>query len=239
MRFTLLVLASLALVGCGHGPCPDPETAPSEDERTEADGLDHGHLDGVPHAFDDPERWAARWDTEARDRWQKPDAVIDKLELGVDMVVADIGAGTGYFAVRLAEAVPAGHVWAVDVEPSMVRHINDRAREAGLDNLFGIMGRPDDPLLPELADMVLMVNTYHHVSDRTAYFENLRDQLTPLGRVAIVDFKMGELPVGPPEEVKISPDDATQELEQAGYTVVEVDRDLLPHQYVIIAEPTS
>jgi SAM-dependent methyltransferase len=237
MRSCIPPFIALVLAGCGHAPCPEPASAEPTAAEAEPDPGAHGYLHGERHAFDDPQRWEPIWEGDERDAWQKPEEVLDLLELGVDMVVADIGAGTGYFAVRLAERVPAGHVWAVDVEPAMVRHINRRARDEGLDNLYGVLGRPDDPLLPEPADMVLMVNTYHHIAHRPAYLKRLRGHLSPLGRLTIVDFKMGKRPVGPPETVKVPPDQVIRELNAAGYTVVLDDRDALPHQYVLVAEP--
>jgi SAM-dependent methyltransferase len=237
MRVALVAL--FVLTGCGHGPCPEPATAAAVSAPDTDGHANHGYLRGKHHRFDDPSAWAPLWDGEERDAWQKPDQVLELLELGVDMVVADIGTGTGYFAMRLADRVPAGHVWAVDVEPAMVRHVNERAREEELDNVFGILGRPDDPLLPEAADVVLVVNTYHHLGNRPAYLERLRSYLSPLGRVAIVDFKMGKRPVGPPEAAKIPPEQVVRELQAAGYEVVRDDRDTLPHQYLILAEPSQ
>lgn len=198
----------------------------------------HGHQPGHRgHRFEDPEDWEDHFEGSDRDAWQKPQAVLDLLDLEPDHIVADVGTGTGYFAAKLVERVPEGRVWAVDIEPGMVRHVNARAREQNLGNLFAVLGKPDDPLLPEPVDLVLVVDTYHHIEDRTAYFENLRSHLRPGGRVAIVDFEMGDIPVGPPEEMKIAPDRVKQELEDAGYTLVTDDRDTLPHQYILIASP--
>ena len=85
--------------------------------------------------FDDAEKWSKVFDDPARDAWQKPVEVIAALKLAPDAVVADIGSGTGYFAVRLARAVPRGRVYGADVEPEMVRFLNDRAARESLGNL--------------------------------------------------------------------------------------------------------
>jgi ubiquinone/menaquinone biosynthesis C-methylase UbiE len=186
------------------------------------------------HSFADAEKWARHFDDPARDAWQRPEAVIERVELDPDMVVADIGAGTGYFAVRLARAVPAGKVIGVDIEPDMVRYLDERADREGLSNLAAVLGAPDDPRLPDPVDVVWLVDTYHHLSDRTGYFERLRRNLAGGGRVVIVDFKMGQRPVGPPERMKVPPDVVIRELAAAGYRVVLDDRTLLPHQYLLV-----
>lgn len=210
----------------------------------EGDAHEHDHAyrhDGADphHRFDDPERWAKLFEDPGRDEWQKPSVVVDRMELDADAVVADIGSATGYFPVRLARAVTNGRVWGVDIEPSMVRHLNERARREGLDHLFSILGTAADPLLPERVDAVLMVNTYHHVQERPAYFRRLRRDLTGEGRVVIVDFKQGDLPVGPPDAMKIPPDQVIEELAEAGYSVAEDDRSSLPYQFILIFEATG
>lgn len=92
------------------------------------------------HAFSDAERWARIFEDPARDAWQKPDEVVQALRLAPDAVVADIGAGTGYFAARLARAVPNGRVFAVDIEPDMVRYLTERARR---EKLYALAARHD------------------------------------------------------------------------------------------------
>ncbi len=200
---------------------------------SEASHHAHGHA-GHHHAFDEPERWAESFEDPARDAWQKPELVLEALDLRADHVVADIGSATGYFPVRIAPKLPDGRVWAVDIEPSMVRYLNARARREGLDNLTSILGTPQDPLLPQPVDRVLMVNTYHHVSDRTSYFEAVAEYLAPSARVVVVDFEMGERPVGPPDSMKIPPEQVQRELAAAGYRLDEATRGRLPHQYVLV-----
>jgi SAM-dependent methyltransferase len=184
------------------------------------------------HRFRDPERWSKEFDDPARDRWQRPDDVVGFLALRPDAVVADLGAGTGYFTVRLARAVPQGRVLAVDIERSMVDYTLERAKRLGLSNVEGIVATEDDAELPNGVSLVLVVDTYHHLSQRSAYFRRVREHLGPDGRVVIVDFKPGDLPVGPPARHKIPPERATEELAEAGFTACG-SFDQLPYQYVI------
>lgn len=189
------------------------------------------------HEFDDAERWAQVFDDPSRDAWQKPEEVIRTLDLAPDARVADIGAGTGYFAVRLARALPQGRVYAVDIEPDMVRYLEQRARRAQLDNLAPIRGVPDDPRLPQKVNLALLVNTFHHIEQRQDYFALLRDSLAPRARLAIIDFRI-DSPVGPPKGVRIAAEEVARELEAAGYELVEQHPFLL-NQYFLVFRPRS
>lgn len=191
-----------------------------------------GEQPGFHHRFDDPAQWARRFEGPERDAWQRPDLVISSLSLAPDARVADVGAGTGYFSVRLARAVPQGRVWAVDVEPTMVRWVLDRARREEIANLTAVLAAPDDALLPDAVDVALVVDTYHHIGARTAYFARLRGSLRPQGRVAIVDFRM-DSPEGPPVAMRLAPEVVRAEMEAAGYTLAG-SLDTLPRQYVLI-----
>lgn len=199
-------------------------------------GQDQGH--GITHhgtrshRFADADAWAKAFEDPERDAWQKPEEVIAALALPQEAKVADLGSATGYFAVRLARAVPKGHVYGVDIEPDMKRYLEERARREGLGNLTAVLGEPADPKLPEPVDLVLVVNTYHHIQDRTAYFRQLHGSLTPGGRVAIVDFRKGQ-PIGPPEQHRLPPEQVRQELEAAGYRLAE-DLGFLPNQYFLL-----
>jgi len=126
----------------------------------------------------------------SRDEWQQPERVIEALALAPGARVADLGSGSGYFSVHLARAVgPQGRVYAVDVNADMNEVLRERVADEGLDNVEVILGRFEDPLLPDGAiDLVLVVDTYHHLEDRPAYFRRLRGDLAPGGRVAVIDY---------------------------------------------------
>jgi len=184
------------------------------------------------HGFHDAARWAAQLDDPARDAWQKPDDVIRALAPAPDAVIADIGAGTGYFSVRLARAVPRGRVIGVDIEPDMVRYLAQRAQRDGLANLSAQLGAADDPRLAVKVDLVLLVDTYHHIAARESYFSRLRSSLNPRAQVAIVDFRRAS-PYGPPESMRVPRAQAERELERAGFVLV-ARHDFLPYQYFIV-----
>ncbi len=187
------------------------------------------------HGFEGAEHWAKVFDDPARDAWQKPHEVIEALKLAPDSAVADIGAGTGYFAVRLAHMTPKGRVYAVDIEPDMIKYLGERAQKSGLANLTPVLGAPDDPKLPAKVDLALLVDVYHHIGNREAYFRKLAGSLKPGGTVAIVDFAK-ESPVGPPPESRIAAKDVRAEMERAGYAQVR-EHGFLPNQYFLVFRP--
>lgn len=189
------------------------------------------------HSFSDAEKWARSFDDPKRDAWQKPHEVITALALAPDAVVADIGAGTGYFAVRLAHFVPRGRVLAVDSEAAMVKHLEARAQKAGLANLKAVLGRGDSPQLPEKVDLAMLVDVYHHIDRRDAYFRTLRENLKPGGRVVIIDFNQTS-PVGPPAKARISAEKVRSEMAAAGYRV-KSEPAFLPNQYMLVFEVAS
>lgn len=190
-----------------------------------------------PHhqRFDDAEKWSRVFDDPTRDAWQKPDEVIRALALAPDAVVADVGSGTGYFAVRLARAVPRGRVYGADLEPDMVRFLGERAAREGLGNLQAVHAAGESPNLPAPVDLVLLVNTYHHIGHRPAYFRALKDKLKPGGRVAIVDFTL-DSPNGPPKRHRVPPGRVGSEMGQAGYRPVS-EHGFLTDQYFLVFAP--
>jgi cyclopropane fatty-acyl-phospholipid synthase-like methyltransferase len=188
--------------------------------------------DHMTHKFDDPAKFAKSFDDPARDAWQMPSRVIDALALKPGMKVADIGAGTGYFSMRLAK-VPAGiAVFAVDVEPAMIDHLKKRAAAEKAGNVTTVLAGAASPNLPEPVDVVLVVDTYHHLPNRAAYFRDLRKSLKPGGRVAIVDFRK-DAPDGPPAHFRFTPQQIQDEMTAAGYQL-EASHDFLPRQHFLI-----
>jgi len=189
----------------------------------------------MDHGFSGAEQWAKSFDDPKRDASQKPREVIDALALKPDSVIADIGSGTGYFAVRFARMVPKGRVYGVDIEPDMVKYLAERAERESLKNLNALMGTPTDPRLPEKADLIVMVNVFHHIADRERYFRNLRGSLKPGGRIAIIDHSMDSRE-GPPQSARIAPERVKAELKSAGYAFVQ-EHVFLPAQYFLVFRP--
>jgi ubiquinone/menaquinone biosynthesis C-methylase UbiE len=228
LRYVRIVGFCIAMMSSGCGGHGDPH------ERTNH----HGHDATVQHRFDDADQWAKHFDAPERDTWQRPERVLAALGIQAGQSVADIGAGTGYFTVRISPVVGrTGRVLAVDVEPSMVEHIRRRATESGLDNVEAILARASEPELdPASVDLAFICDTWHHIDDRLQYLDALRAVLRPGGRVAIVDFKPGALPVGPPKGHKLSSETVIAEFGQAGWKL-SGDLDVLPYQYILVFEP--
>jgi predicted methyltransferase len=185
--------------------------------------------------FSNAEAFAAHFDDPARDAWQKPAEVLSLLSLSPGQVVVDLGAGTGYFVGYLARAVEsAGRVLALDVEQNMVRHLEDRAEKSGWTNVEPRLVAFDDPGLgPASIDRVLIVNTWHHISDRERYAAKLSTALRPGGSVFVVDFTL-ESDIGPPANHRLSPEQVVRELQSAGLRA-RVVHETLPKQYVVVA----
>ena len=228
------LMASIALLGSVLAVAPGSATVLASTAAAAGD-------DATSHRrFDDATYWSGVFDDPARDAWQKPAELVAALNLRAGQCVADLGAGTGYFSARLAAAVGAsGAVFAVDVEPSLVAHLRDRAERDGLVNLTPVLGSLADPRLPAgRVDLVLIVDTYHHLDARRAYFRNLARALRPGGRVVVVDWKKEPLPEGPEMEHKLAREQVVEEMAAAGYRLQEA-LDLLPYQYVLVFTPES
>jgi ubiquinone/menaquinone biosynthesis C-methylase UbiE len=178
-------------------------------------------------ALEDPER----------DKWQQPDAVVDSLELRLGDEVADLGAGAGYFTLRLAQAVgPMGRVYAVDIDPQMLAYIDRRVQEEKLENVQTILADPHDPKLGSSSvDMIFVCNVLHHISDREKYYPLLARALRPGGRLVDIDFQKYKLPCGPSVEVKIAKKAVIKEVEPFGFRLVQ-EFDFLKYQYFLIFE---
>lgn len=187
------------------------------------------------HGFSDVGLWSQILEGSERDQWQKPDEVIKNLNLKPGDVIADIGAGTGYFMRRFALAVgPQGKALGLEIEASMVEHMRQEARRLNLTNYEARLVKLDDPgLPPQSVDVIFLSNTYHHINDRVNYFRKFSKSLKLNGRIVIVDFYRKPLPVGPrPLEQKVSEETIIKELGQAGYRLIR-SLNFLPYQYFL------
>jgi ubiquinone/menaquinone biosynthesis C-methylase UbiE len=173
------------------------------------------------------EAYERHLESEEREQWQQPGRVVETLALRSDEVVADIGAGSGYFTRRFAPHV--AKVLAVDIDEKLFT----RAKATSPANVETVLATPADPKLPAAAvDTIFICDVLHHIDAREAYYEKLTAALKPGGRIVIVDFYKKELPVGPPPGMKLTRAEVIAEFKQAGFPNVK-SHAFLEHQYFL------
>lgn len=171
-----------------------------------------------------------------REAWQKPDQVMDAMHIADGTIVADLGAGGGWFTTRLARRVgPNGRVYAVDVQSLMIQAIVRRMQREGLTNVTPVLGHYDDPSLPADArlDAVLMVDAFHEVAHPVVLLRNVARTLKPQGRIGIIDYREGEGGPGPGPEERVPPGVVIAQAQAAGLKLVDQHK-FLPYQYFLI-----
>jgi predicted methyltransferase len=235
-------LVLLLTLACSSAAVPPEAPSPGGD-HTHGDPAHgdhtHGHQThggaGYHKDFSDAEGFAAHFDDPQRDAWQRPDEVLDLLQLAPGNVVADLGAGTGYFVAGLSRRVGStGRVLALDVEPKMIDFMQRRIGQEKLGNVRAVLVAPDDPgLSPGSVSRVLVVNTWHHLDARASYASKLAAALAPGGEVWVVDFTP-ESDLGPPPGHRLRAEQVMAELEQGGLHA-ELVNEGLPKQYVVRA----
>ena len=183
----------------------------------------------------DFDKLVARFEDPARAEWQKPEKTIASLGPLDGKTVADIGAGTGYFSFPIAKK--AAKVIAIDIDQRFLDCINQKKQTLKIGaNLETRLTTPDSSgLKTGEADMVLIVDTYHHIEGRVEYLKKLKKCLRPDGVLVIIDFKKMKPPPGPPVELRVAEEQVKSELKSAGFTIVSTDREMLPYQYIIKA----
>lgn len=183
--------------------------------------------------FNRPEIFVEKFDGPERDEWQKPDEVIKSFNLVEDATVAEIGAGTGYFAVRLAEQVKNVQIICFEQSPKMAAYLGKRVKELGLSNVDVRMDGSDGVLtLEKKADLIFSVDVYHHIQDRVGFFTQAAQALSPEGRVVIID-RTEERVEGHPTGHRIPADTVKEEMRVAGLELAEEFDFLLPVQYYL------
>jgi ubiquinone/menaquinone biosynthesis C-methylase UbiE len=172
-----------------------------------------------------------------RAAWQKPGAVVRALGLRRGQVVAEIGAGPGFFTPRLARAVgPTGHVYAVDPEPQILEMLRSRLARAGIRNVTPVLGRADDPLLPAgSCDLALIVNAYHHIADGPATLRKIVLALGRGGRLVNIDWSESHSDVGPPSHRRVARGTFLAAARRAGLRLIAEHR-FLPYQYFFVLQ---
>lgn len=174
-------------------------------------------------------------DAPDRDLWQRPDQIMDAMGVADASVVADIGAGSGWFTIRLARRVgPQGLVYAEDVQKEMTTAISRRVSREGLSNVKPVLGFKNDPNLPpQSLDAALMVDAYHEIENRVAVLSSLARALKPQGRIGVVDFRLDGTGPGPSPDERVSPDVVVKDAKEAGLRLIRQEP-FLPYQYFLI-----
>ena len=183
----------------------------------------------------DPAAYIGALEDPKRDSYQKPHEVLTALKIKPGEVIADIGAGSGYFTFRLSHFVGAkGKVYAVDVSPEMILHINRRIRDLKATNVITVLADPDDPLLPENSiNRFFFSESWHHIENQSKYLALMKKLLKPGGEVVMIDFQKKELPIGPPMQMKISREDLIKQMEASGFRLTH-EYTFLPYQYFLV-----
>jgi ubiquinone/menaquinone biosynthesis C-methylase UbiE len=189
-------------------------------------------LGQVPHQHHPPSssEYARILEDPSRNAWQKPHEVVMALDLKPADVIADIGAGTGYFARRFARH--AAKVYAVDIDQQLL----DILQKDAPPNVTTVLAVPDDPKLPEHSvDVIFFCDVLHHIQNRAAYYPKVARALKPGGRIVVIDFYKKDLPLGPPASMKIPEEEVVSEFRQAGFTLAK-RLNFLPYQYYLFFE---
>ena len=236
-----ILLISLAFLSSCNGQEHKNERSQEKGTETEDrihNGHDHekDHAPGSANEFMHQrpvEELVARFESPERDAYQKPEKVLEYLGDLKGKTIMDIGAGTGYFSVKLAKK--GAKVIAADVDEQFQAFLKDRIEKEQLQNIATRKIPYDSPGLEAgEVDMVLIVNTYHHIENRPDYFAKVKTGIKGNGKLVIIDFFDADIPVGPKHH-KISIDTVISELKKAGYTQFEANVSLLPYQYIITA----
>ena len=190
--------------------------------------------DRVPHGRLFPPEDLGTLEGPDRDAWQKPDQIMDALAIADGATVADLGAGGGWFTVRLARRVgPNGLVHAEDIQPQMIESIDRRVSREGLANVRTILGTASDPKLPSALDAVLIVDAYPEMGDPVTLLGYVATSLKPNGRLGIVNFKLDGGGPGPPLDERLEPEAVIDDAVRAGFRLVSRD-DSLRYQYLLV-----
>ena len=167
--------------------------------------------------------------------WQKPDQIMDAVHVADGSTVADIGAGAGWFTIRLAQRVgPKGMVYAQDVQRIMLEAIKRRVQREGFENVTTVQAHGNEPNLPaKTLDAILMVDAYQEVENRVLYLRNLANALKPTGRIGIVNWKPGRVGPGPDDPNEHIPQPVV-EADAAAAGLKVLDHEDLPYQYLLV-----
>jgi predicted methyltransferase len=180
----------------------------------------------------------AAFENPNRDKNLKPDEVVRTLGLKNGDVVADIGAGTGYFSRRFARAVaPNGKVYAVDIDAEILGYLKQEAQKEHLENIETIVSTPGDPMLPAgSADLAFFCDVVHHIQNRPSFYRKVAEGLKDHARMVIIDFMPGGPTAPHKADELVPPSQDKSEAEQAGFKFVKDYQFLEPNFYFLVFE---
>jgi arsenite methyltransferase len=226
-----LLFVVLALSACNRNP--DPKTA---EVPINCPLMKQGINAHDMKPFEEVSQYIEFLERKDRNVWQKPDEIVSSLQLRGNETVADVGAGSGYFSFRFSQALPEGKLIAIDTEPEMLRYIYHKATSLGIKNIEVILASYEDPKLPEKADIVFICDVLHHVKQRTEWLSKLHSEMGKGAKLVLIEFKEGDLPEGPPENLKISGEEMQSLVGKAGFRLMKADSKFLPYQNYFLFE---
>ncbi len=179
------------------------------------------------HKLDKPERL----------KWQSVEEFIKILEPFNNMVFVDIGVGTGYFAVPIAKMFPDTLVIGVDIQPEMLKIVEEKIKKESLRNLKTVLSKENNiPVEDKIADRILIANVFHELHKPQKFLKEVKRILKNNGKVIIIDWKPIETEEGPPLEERLEPEFVAKELETAGFKNIKIDSKTYPFHYIITAK---
>ena len=228
------VLGLVLAVSAAADPAPGAPS-PYTTGKASRDGIGRFYMGReISHVMG--HRGAAWLERASRQREERTDLLLEKLPLEPDHVVADLGAGTGYFSLPIAQKLPRGRVLAVDLQPEMLRKVRAAAALAGVENIETVQASETDPRLPPAGvDLVLIVDAYHEFSHPREVMQGVVAGLRPGGRVYLVEYRAEDPSVPIKRLHKMSEAQARRELEAVGLRWVET-QSYLPQQHVLVFE---
>ncbi len=176
-------------------------------------------------SFSEPERLTLIFDGENREEWQRTSYILHSMALKENDIIADVGAGTGYFSKLFSDYVKQGKVYAIDCEPNMVDFMDQRFAKEKVDNIATIQSLPDDPCIPNDCTIVFLANAYRFITNREQFLQNVYEQTQQDAQYVIVDFKGSN--------ARVSPAQAIEEVTRAGFEVSDFDTTGCPDHYIL------
>lgn len=222
------IILSFAII-CQLNSCTNTEKSKEDKNHQHS----HSHGDANHHMHQTPfEDLVKNFESPNRDAWQKPELVINFLGDIKNKTIIDIGAGTGYIEFKINE--PSVKMIAADVDDRFIDYMNKRIETKNSTNITTRKAEYDvPPVSVKEADVIFMIDVYHHIENRIEYFKKVKEGLKENGSLVIVDFKKGDFDQGPPDEMKLHQSIVIKEMKDAGLNVIEQDSTSLSYQYML------